>query len=163
MGAGDSDNVRWAAWGDPRAQVSAADQQYIDEVVAESANDPTVTTGLGGYAAPNPASGHFAMSPEQLDAQIKQRQQVILDLQSDQQAASAARLAVQPPAADPAGSVMQANAFKDSLAALRDQIQADIQTVTQWLNTLTTAKRNYMEQEHVTEDQWKRLALGLEA
>lgn len=165
MGAGGKYDGTGASWTDPHAQVSDADRQYIEEVRSEAAT--TALQSMAPFAGlaqlAQTASGHFAMSPEQIEAQLSQCKQILYDLGTDQAAAIRARQIVQPPAADTAGSVMQANAFKDSLGALRDQIQTDIQTLTQWQDMLNKAKQDYMEQEHVTADQWTRLALGLEA
>ncbi len=114
-------------------------------------------------AAATAATGAgFEFTPEQINTQLAHCKEQIADLQTDLQQAQQAQLAVHPPAPD-AASVAQAKAVQNMLAQTAAAIEADIAYLTDWQAKLTDAQTRYMETEHLTADQWNRLANGLQA
>jgi hypothetical protein len=129
-------------WVNPRA--AELDYQHAQAAA-------TAATGAG-----------FEFTPEQIDTQLAHCKQQIDDLRTDLQQAQQAQLAVHPPAPD-AASVAQAKAVQNMLAQTAAAIQADIAYLTDWQAKLTDAKTRYMTNEHLTTDQWSRLANGLQS
>jgi hypothetical protein len=104
----------------------------------------------------------FEFTPEQINMQLAHCKQQLSDLNTDLNTAQYAQGAVHPPAPD-AASVAQANAVRNMLAQTEDAIRADIAYLTDWQAKLTDAQTRYMETEHLTADQWNRLANGMQA
>jgi hypothetical protein len=144
-----------ASGADPHAATPDADRQYLAELQAESAQAQSAPAGGAG--------GGFQFDPEQIDAQIKQCQQLMTELEQDRTDADTAAQAATPPAEDQDGSQMQASAVRKSFSTLATRIDDQIKYLRGWLDRLNTAKQTYMEQEHVTADQWDRLSKGLNA
>lgn len=157
------------------------DPHTIDEIDAEAAqarataqaNDPydpgsdgvdsnrVVARRRHAEAATQAAIGAgFQFTPDEVERQLTHCQEQIADLTADLQSAQHAKQAVHEPAPDDA-SVAQANAVRDMMQNTIDVIEADIAYVTDWQNKLVAAKNQYLANEHVSEQQWQRLAQGL--
>ncbi|HEX3783337.1 MAG TPA: hypothetical protein VHX38_27035 [Pseudonocardiaceae bacterium] len=155
---------------DPNAAVSAADQPAVKEIQTEQtqvvmSTIGEVASGLGGLPT-SPGSGGagsgFSFSPEEIATQISQCQQLIKNLNSDQRDIDVIA-GTKPPATDEAGSVHQANAVVKFGNDLRVRNRSQIGYLEGWIATLQKAQQNYMETEHLTQAQWNRLTLGLDA
>lgn len=104
----------------------------------------------------------FEFTPEQINTQLAHCTEQLNDLRGDLLTAQHAEQAVHPPAPD-AASVAQANAVRNMLTQTVAAIQADITYLSQWQATLTAAQARYMQTEHLTTDQWNRLANGVQS
>ncbi|HYS40943.1 MAG TPA: hypothetical protein VEO01_35470 [Pseudonocardiaceae bacterium] len=100
----------------------------------------------------------FEFTPEQIETQLTQCQELSFQYRDALKNAERAETAVHEPAPDQAGSVLQANQTKQSLSNLQDVIRSQINFLTHWQNTLTQVKANYLQNEHLTEGQWQGLA-----
>jgi hypothetical protein len=105
----------------------------------------------------------YAFTPAQLDNLAVRAQEQIDQLNSS--ASRAEQIARQDlrPALDPAGSGAQADAVQVSYANLETRIRSQRGYLVSWHAALSKAKQKYMAQEHLTEDQWHRLANRREA
>lgn len=104
----------------------------------------------------------FEFTPEQINTQLAHCEQQLKELATDLFSAQSAEQAVHPPAPD-AASVAQANAVRNMLNETIAAIRADMDYLTDWQNKLTDAQTRYMETEHLTADQWNRLANGTQS
>lgn len=152
------DNVNMgvaAAGSDPHATTPDADRQYLAEIQAEI-SQPQNPSGGG-------AGSGFQLNPEQIDAQIQKAQQLLNELRNDKTDADTAARAAAIPAAGDDASVNAAKGISQSYSNLSHAIDRQIQYLQGWLGKLNTAKQNYLNQEHLTADQWDRLSKGLSA
>jgi metal-dependent amidase/aminoacylase/carboxypeptidase family protein len=161
---------------DPNVGVSQADEATVREIQHEQVQafvtemnevvaavsgmfDPAVEVASQRETTAAIGSG-FQFTPEQIEKLIKQCQDLIDQYKNDRRdMLQIAR--VTPPSPDEAGSVTHAMALTKWAENLLKLSESDIQFLEQWKNTLTQAKQRYMETEHVTADQWTRLAKGL--
>ncbi|HEX3778723.1 MAG TPA: hypothetical protein VHX38_03585 [Pseudonocardiaceae bacterium] len=171
------------AGGDPNASSPLLDSTALAQLSDESAQlsatakqDSPPENGMGdvnpraaeldyqhAQAAATAATGAgFEFTPEQINTQLAHCKQQLLDLNTDLNNAQYAQGAVHPPAPD-AASVAQANAVRNMLAETEAAIRADIAYLTDWQTKLTDAQTQYMATEHLTADQWNRLANGMQA
>lgn len=108
--------------------------------------------------------GHgYIFTPEQVDNLLARAQDQRSKLQGYLQTIDPLKMIDLASAQDQAGSVLQANAVRTSFENLDKRITSQIAFLTDWINKLNGAKQNYMQQEHLTEAQWKHLTLGLES
>jgi hypothetical protein len=169
--------------GDTGASAPPPDPALIAQIRAETAqadataaaNDPE-DPGTGGISARTAQAkihhaqqatvaavgAGFECSPEQIETLVPQCDELIYDFEQDQRDARAAIAAVYPPAEDE-GSVMYTNKLKQSLTNLVGVYDSQINYVKWWKNTLLQAKQTYMHNEQITEEQWQRLAKGMQA
>lgn len=108
------------------------------------------------------ARAGFEFTPEQVEIQLAHCRRHLDKSILDQWVAQVAALAANLPAPDPA-SVAQAEAVKEMLASTLNAIKADCAYLKDWQTKLIQAKVNYIFSEHLTGDQWSRLAKGLQA
>ncbi|TCO62931.1 hypothetical protein [Actinocrispum wychmicini] len=157
------------------------DPHKIDEINAEAAqarataqaNNPydpgsdgvdsnrVVVRRQRAEAATQAATGAgFQFTPKEVEHQLTHCHEQIADLTADLRSAQRAKDIVREPAPDDA-SVALANAVRDMFSSTIDVVNADIAYVTDWQSKLVMAKNQYMANEHLTEQQWQRLAQGL--
>jgi hypothetical protein len=179
VGAGDGGTGDAQA---PNQPGQVTDQAALAQIHAETAqanatasqNDPEDGGGIdirtaqakihAAQAAEAAAVGSgFKFTPEQIETQLKQCADLSAQYSNALGNARRAHIAVQPPAPDAAGSVLQAGQTQQSLANLEVVIQSQIDFLTNWQNTLSKVKANYLQNEHVNESQWQQLAKGLQA
>lgn len=156
---------------DPYVSLTGEGKRIADEIEIE--RDQAAATEIsaaiiamapinlaGAAIAMSGVGSGFQFSPEQIATQQKRCQQLKEDLRADQ-----FRIMqigeVDPPAPDKAGSVLQAESFRKLGVDLMKRNHSQIEFLEQWARRLADAKRDYMQQEHVTEPQWDRLARGL--
>jgi hypothetical protein len=147
------------------AQAQATDRANDPEDPSTGGIDPRTAQAKLHHAqtATAAATGAgFEFTPEQVDTQLKHCQNLLNDLRNDLQDAQAANEGVYEPAPD-AASVAQADAVRNMMANAVNVIKADIAYVKNWQNQLNAARENYLTTEHLSEEQWNRLALGLQA
>ncbi|MGH3623049.1 MAG: PE domain-containing protein [Sciscionella sp.] len=135
------------------------DQAVATEISAAIVAMAPVTMAGAAIAMSGVGSG-FQFSPEQIATQLKHCQQLKEDLRADQVCIMQIE-EVDPPAPDKAGSALQAKSFHKLGVDLMKRNHSQIEFLEQWARRLADAKRDYMQQEHVTEHQWNRLARGL--
>ena len=104
----------------------------------------------------------FQFSPEEIDDQLTKCSQLAKSLRQRQQDARDAVVYLSvAPATDPVSQKIT----KAHVAWAQDMATNAKNRITQlqqWIDTLNQAKTTYMDQEHLSEDQWHRLTLGLE-
>lgn len=153
---------------DPNVNVPQADDATVREIVGEQVQVAvtdaikTVVSVIFGPTAPldEAAVGNgFQFTPEQIEKLISHAQRLIEQQLSDRQHVEKI-MNVRPPSPDEAGSVMHARALSKWGENLLKLIENDRDFLNKWLTTLTQAKQRYMETEHLTADQWMRLAKG---
>jgi hypothetical protein len=105
----------------------------------------------------------FKFTPEQIETQLKQCQELSSQYGQALLKAQRAYASVHPPAPDAAGSVLQANQTQQSLDNLKGVIQSQLDFLANWQNTLAKVKANYLQNEHMNESRWRQLAKGLQA
>ena len=139
-----------------------ADVLLVQAVAAEAGAvfNPTIAVAEQAKTAVGTGNG-YVFTPEQVDNLLTSAQALRDKFQGYRQKVQPFKVMDLAPAQDEAGSVMQANAVKKSFANLQTRIESQIAFLTSWTNAVTAAKQNYMEQEHLTETQWTRLAQGL--
>jgi alpha/beta superfamily hydrolase len=147
------------------AQLSAAAKQ--DSPPENSMGDVNPRAAELDYqhaqAAAAAATGAgFEFTPEQINTQLAHCEQQLKELATDLFSAQSAEQAVHAPAPD-AASVAQANAVRNMLTETIAAIRADMAYLTDWQTKLTDAQTLYMETEHLTADQWNRLANGMQS
>ncbi|HWE88068.1 MAG TPA: PE domain-containing protein [Pseudonocardiaceae bacterium] len=132
-----------------------------DEVVA-------VVDAVNGRLGYNPAAHGgmgkgYTFSPEQIETQITGCSKLLTSLNNRLQTAEQAveHFSVAP-AGDPVSQRMSTGHSNWS-GDLATSITNKITETQQWMDQLKQAKANYMAQEHLSEAQWHRLTLGLEA
>jgi hypothetical protein len=104
----------------------------------------------------------FEFTPDEVEVQLKHCQHQLSDLRNDLLDAQQAVKLVHWPAPDGA-SKTQADAVQRMLVSTVNVINADIAYLTNWQNKLNAAKQNYMNTEHLNEQEWTRLSQGLQA
>lgn len=139
-------------------QVYEQDLQEIEAAVV-GVFDPSVETALRAQATAAMGRG-YVFSPVQVDGLVRRAQDQSDRLRSYQQMIEPIQRIDLAPAPDQAGSVMQASAVTKSFENLNTRIKSQINFLTDWINKLNRAKQNYMQQEHLTEEEWKNLTLG---
>ena len=100
----------------------------------------------------------FEFTPEQINTQLAHCTGQSSRRTCSVRSPAEQELFIQP--APDAASVAQANAVRNMLTETIAAIRADIAYLTDWQNKLTDAQTRYMETEHLTADQWYRLANG---
>ncbi|HWE91807.1 MAG TPA: hypothetical protein VG317_20255 [Pseudonocardiaceae bacterium] len=160
------------AQGNPQAQVPAGDQQQIKEIEGETAQtiaaDATIAV-VGPGAAAAFAAGQaagvgkgFVFNPQQLDAALKAMDDQLNDLTGDVRDAQDIHQAVQKaPGPDPS-TVHATTSASQMTAANLAGVRNHHDTIRDFRQRLQAAKTNYMQQERLTEEQWNRLAGGLD-
>lgn len=129
-----------------------ADFERIRQEANIAAGDGPSTAG---------GSRHYAFDPAAIEGQLAACQDLIGKLQND--ALSHARGIAQ--AAAPSRddySVSQAAATRNLGNNVVQRVQNQITFVRAWHDKLVQARQRYMEQEHLSEDQWKTLSRGLD-
>ncbi|HEX7660455.1 MAG TPA: PE domain-containing protein [Pseudonocardiaceae bacterium] len=105
----------------------------------------------------------YQFSPEEIENQITQCGQQMDELrQHMRDANTAAQYFSVASAADPV-SQKAAKAHTQWATDLATNLRHRTTELQQWMDQLNQAKKAYMDQEHLSEDQWHRLTLGLEA
>lgn len=156
----------------PSAQAPAADQQQIKEIEGETAQavaEDVVIAVVGPAAAAAFAAGQaagvgqgYVFSPQQLDTALKLIEEQLNHLQGDIEEAKAAHQAIQKrPSPDPSTVHATTSAAKMTAANLAG-IQNHHDAINDFGQRLQAAKTSYMQQERLTEEQWNRLARGLD-
>lgn len=140
--AQDSPPENSMGWVNPRA--AELDYQHAQAAA-------TAATGAG-----------FEFTPEQISTQLAHCEQQLKELATDLVSAQTAEQALHAPAPD-AASVAQAAAVRNMLTETVAAIQADIAYLTDWQTKLSQAQTQYMNTEHLTADQWSKLANGLQS
>jgi purine nucleoside permease len=105
----------------------------------------------------------FKFTPEQIETQLTQCQELIFQYNQALLKARRAYVSVHAPAPDEAGSVLQANQTQQSLTNLHGVIESQVQFLEKWHNTLTEVKAKYLQTEQGNESRWQQLAKGLQA
>lgn len=104
----------------------------------------------------------FQLSPEQVQATLTKADQTIADLNAMLSSAGRAEAAVHTPGPDPA-SVQMTTTVQRTLKNLVANTQSLIDYWTAWRSKLAQAKQNYLNTEHLTEQQWHQQAQGMNA
>jgi hypothetical protein len=104
----------------------------------------------------------FQFTPDQIETQLAHANRQLNDLNFDRRAAQQAAQGVRPPAPDQA-STAQSAGVAQMLVDTAAVIESHINYLTTWRTSLNQAKANYMTAERVTEEQWHRVAKGLDA
>jgi hypothetical protein len=105
----------------------------------------------------------FEFTPEQIETLLPQCNDLRTQFEWARYKAQEAAQSVQPPAPDEAGSVLAANQIKQSLTNFVGVAQSQVDFLAWWEHELIRAKQDYLQTEHLTEEQWQRLAKGLDA
>ncbi len=104
--------------------------------------------------------GGFELTPDQLQTQLARCQQTMLSYLSAIQGARDARSVLHAPAPDTPGSMLHADQTDAWLGVLAGVIDSQTDFLAHWEKTLVDVRTNYLRNEHLTEDQWQRLAGG---
>lgn len=154
---------------DPNVNVPQADDATVREIRCEQAQaavtdaNQAVVSGISGPAAPPDAAAignGFQFTPEQIENLIGHAQRLIEQCQTDRADIERIML-VKPPSPDEAGSVLHAGTLSKWGKNLMRLSEADLAFLNSWLTTLTQAKQRYMETEHMSAEQWAKLAKGM--
>jgi hypothetical protein len=122
----------------------AIDQTYAAKPI------PVSATGSGGYS----------LTPAELQQQYEQCTALLRKFRTAYFYPAQTISNTSPPAADTAGSVAQANAVAALGVRASEKINSHINFLTDWLAKLEAAKERYLEQEHLTEAQWRDISSG---
>jgi hypothetical protein len=101
----------------------------------------------------------YEFSPGQIEKNIADAQNLKLAYQQAQSKIQTI-IGVIPPAQDPM-SVWHAQELSQRGKQLMNRNRSQISFLNSWIQSLQNAKTAYMNQEHVTEAEWKRMASGL--
>ncbi|HEX5406757.1 MAG TPA: hypothetical protein VFX16_31160 [Pseudonocardiaceae bacterium] len=102
----------------------------------------------------------FTFTPEQIETQLTQCQDLYVQYVKASTTAQRAEAAVHAPAPDTAGSMLQANQTQQSLTNLKGVIQSQLDFLKNWQHTLSAVKARYLQTDHLSESQWQQLAKG---
>lgn len=106
------------------------------------------------------ATQGYKFSPQQIEEQIKTCDDLINDIGNDVPEIIK-MVNAGPPAPDTVASVPQAKAVSEAGKNLLERNRRQIAFLQDWKQKLEASKQAVMEQEHVTEAEWKRLVGSL--
>jgi hypothetical protein len=162
---------------DPNAlDRSTADQPLVAQIQGdqqaealvhahEVANDVAAMFGAPqpppGALSAEPSPG-YQLSPEEIDEVIRQLTPKVqrFDQYLKQIEPFVGRDLA--PAQDEPGSKMHAAALRRGFHNMYNAVKRERDKTKAWLDLMTTTKQAYIEQEHLTAQQWTRLTLGLQ-